>query len=147
MQTTKKYYATNKTDVCHIDDIWSLDILDIKDYDPTNNRGYRYVIVIIDEFSKIGWTVPIKNKNAQTEKDSIENILLGSKRKLNLIETGRGKEFYNNIFSRFLNDNNFKLYSRNSSYGAVFAEGFNPLSEIYSKRSFSNKAMQNGLIF
>ena len=46
----KKSYPTYKTDVNHIDDIWSLDILDLKDYDPKNNRGYRYVLVIIDNF-------------------------------------------------------------------------------------------------
>ena len=45
----KKNYNTNKTDVYHIDDIWSLDILDLKDY----GRNYRYVLVIIDNFSKI----------------------------------------------------------------------------------------------
>ena len=121
----KKNYATNKTDVYHIDDILSLDILDLKDYGPENNRGYRYVFVIIDNFSKYGWTIPLKNKNAQTIKDSFENILINSKRKPNLIETDRGKEFYNNIFQDFLNKNNIKLYSRNSSYGAVFAETFN----------------------
>ena len=44
----KKNYATNKTDVYHIDDIRSLDILDLKDHGPENNRGYRYVLVIID---------------------------------------------------------------------------------------------------
>ena len=121
----KKYYATNKTDVYFIDDIWSLDILDLKDYGPENNRGYRYVLVTIDNFSKFGWTIPLKNKNAQTIKDSFENILTSSKRSPNLIETDRGKEFYNNIFQDFLNKNNIKLYSRNSSYGAVFAERFN----------------------
>ena len=121
----KKYYPTNKTNVYHIDDIWSLDILDLKDYGPENNRGYRYVLVIIDNFSKFGWTVPLKNKNAQTIKDSFENIIISSKRKPNLIETDRGKEFYNNIFQDFLNKNNIKLYSRNTSYGAVFAERFN----------------------
>ena len=121
----KKYYATNKTDVYYIDDIWSLDILDLKDYGPENNRGYRYVLVVIDNFSKYGWTTPLKNKNAQTIKDSFENILISSKRKPNLIESDRGKEFYNNIFQDFLNKNNIKLYSRNSSYGAVFAERFN----------------------
>ena len=67
----------------------------------------------------------MKNKNAQTIKDSFENILTNSKRKPNLIETDRGKVFYNNIFQDFLNKNNSKLYSRNSSYGAVFAERFN----------------------
>ena len=121
----RKNYVTNKTDVYHIDDIWSLDILDLKDYGPENNRGYRYVLVTIDNFSKFGWTSPLKNKNAQTIKDSFENILTNSKRKPNLIETDRGKEFYNNIFQDFLNKNNIKLYSRNSSYGAVFAERFN----------------------
>ena len=121
----KRYYATNKTDVYHIDDTWSLDILDLKDYGPKNNRGYRYVLVVIDNFSKYGWTVPVKNKNAQTIKDSFENILITSKRKPGLIESDRGKEFYNNIFQDFLNKNNIKLYSRNSSYGAVFAERLN----------------------
>ena len=62
----KKYYPTNKTDVYHIDEIWSLGILDLKDYGPENYRGYRYVLVIIDHFSKYGWTTPLKNKNAQT---------------------------------------------------------------------------------
>ena len=121
----KRNYPTNKTDVYHFDDIWSLDILDLKDYGPKNNRGYRYVLVTIDNFSKFGWTVPLKYKNAQTIKDSFENFLISSKRKPNLIERNRGKEFYNNIFQDFLNKNNIKLSSRNSSYGVVLAEKFN----------------------
>ena len=121
----KKIYATNKTDVYHIDDIWSLDVLDLKDYGPGNNRGYRYVLVIIDNFSNYGWTIPLKNKNAQIIKDSFENIIIISKRKPNLIEADRGKEFHNNILQDFLNKNSIKIYSRNSSYGAVFAERFN----------------------
>ena len=51
--------------------------------------------------------------------------MISSKRKSNLIESDRGKEFYNKIFLDFLIKNNVKLYSRNSSYGAVFAERFN----------------------
>ena len=130
----KKNYDTNKTDVYYIDDIWSLDILDLKDYGPENNRGYRYVLVTIDNFSKYGWTIPLKNKNASTIKDSFENILIVSKRKPNLIETDRGKEFYNKKFHDFLNKNNIKLYSRNSSYGAVFAERFNRTSRDLLKK-------------
>ena len=117
----EKNYPTNKTDVYHMDDIWSLDILDLKDYGPENIRNHRYVLVVVDNFSKFGWTIPIKNKNAQTIKDSFENILMNSKRKPGLIESDRGKEFYNNIFQDFLNKNNIKIYSRNSSLGAVFA--------------------------
>ena len=135
----KKNYPTNKTNVYHIDDIWSLDILDLKDYGPENNKRCRYVLVIIDNFSKCGWTIPLKNINAQTIKDSFEYIIITSKRKPNLIETDRGKEFYNNIFQDFLNKNDIKLYSRNSSYGAVFAERFNrTIRALLKKIVFEN---------
>ena len=120
----KRNYVTNKTDVYHIDDIWSLDILDLKDYGPENNRGSRYVLVIIDNFSKFGWTVLLNVKNCQTIKDCFEKVLIISKRSPKLIETDRGKEFYNNIFQSFLKNNNIKLYSRNTHLGVVFAESF-----------------------
>ena len=143
----KRNYATNKTDVYFIDDIWSLDILDLKDYGPENNRGYRYVLVTIDNFSKYGWTIPIKNKNAQTIKDSFENILISSKRKPNLIESDRGKELYNNIFQDFLNKKNIKVYSRNTSLGAVLLKDLIVLSETYLKDLFLKKVKAIGLIF
>ena len=120
----KKSYLTNKTNVYHIDDIWSLDILDLKEYGAENNRGYRYVLVTMDNFSKFGWTVPLKNKNAQTLKDSFENNLIGSKRKSNLIESDQRKKFRINIFQDFLIKNKIKFCSRNTSLGAVFAEHF-----------------------
>ena len=103
----KKNYATNKTDVYHFDDIWSLDILDLKDYGPKNNTGYRNVLVIIDNFSKFAWTVSLK-KNAQTIKVSFENILISSKQ-ATLIKTDRGKEIYNNVFQDLLYKNNIKI--------------------------------------
>ena len=62
----KNNYLTNKTDVYHLDDIWNLDILDLKDYGPENIRGYIYILVIINNFSKFGLTKPLKNENAQT---------------------------------------------------------------------------------
>ena len=138
----KKNYPTNKTDVFYVD-VWSLDILDLKDYCPKNNRGYRYVLVIIDNFSHFGFTVPLKNKNAQTIKDSFENILISLKRKPNLIETDRGKEFYNYIFQDFLNKNTIKIYSRNSSFGAVFAERFNRTIRDLLKRQVFEKGDAN----
>ena len=102
-----------------------MDILDLKDYGLKNNRRYRYVLVIINTFSKNGWTVPLKNKNAQRLKDSFENTIKSSKRSPNLIEGDRDRGFYNSMFQDFLNKNNIKLFSRNSSFGSVFAERFN----------------------
>ena len=51
--------------------------------------------------------------------------MINSKRSPNLIESDRGKEVHNIIFQDFLNKNNIKVYSRNTSLAAVFAERFN----------------------
>ena len=69
--------------------------------------------------------------------------MINSKRSPNLIETDRGKEFYNNIFQDFLNINNIKLYSRNTSYGAVFAERFNRTIRDLLKRPVFEKGESN----
>ena len=96
----RKRYATNKTDVYHIDDIWSLDILDLKVFDSENNRGYRYVLVMIDKFSNFGCTIPLK-RNAQTMKDFFESNIISSGRKTNLSESDRVREFFNKIVQDF----------------------------------------------
>ena len=53
-QPPKKNYATTKSDVYHIEDIRSLDLLDLQDYGPENFRGCNYVLCMVDNFSKRG---------------------------------------------------------------------------------------------
>ena len=50
----KQNYKTNKTIVSDIDDIWSLDILDLRDYGVENNKSYTFTLLVIDNFSKFG---------------------------------------------------------------------------------------------
>ena len=130
----KKNYAPNKTDVYHIHDNWRMGILDLKDYGPGNNKEHRYVLVVKDNFSKFGWTVPLKNKKAEIMKDSFEKNFISSKRKPNSIESDRGKEFSNSLFRNFLNKNSIKLHSTYSSHGAVFAELFHRTNRDLLKR-------------
>ena len=100
-------------------------------------------MVILDNFSKFGWRVPLKNKNAQTIRECFENIIIISKRKPGLIESDRCKEIYNNIFQDFLNKNNIKIYSRNKSYGALFAERFKRTKRDLLKRPVFEKGESN----
>ena len=118
----RKNYLTNKTDVNNIDNISCLDILDLKGY-ASGKTGYRYVLVVIDNFSKFVWRVSRKKINAQTIKDFFENINIISK-KPNLFETDWGKKFHHSVFQNFLKNNNVKHYSRNTSLEPVFAECF-----------------------
>ena len=89
----RKNYPTNKIVYNHIDEIWSIDLADMIDYKISNNKGYRYTFIIIDNFSKHLWAIPLKNKYSQTITNEFSNILTTSKRKPLKIESDRGTEF------------------------------------------------------
>ena len=72
------------------------------DHKISNNKGFRYIIVIIDNSSKIFWAIPLKNEYSQTITNEFSNILTTSKRNPLKIESDRGTEFYNSIFQNFL---------------------------------------------
>ena len=88
-------YPTNKIIIKCIDNTGSLDFLDMNDYGIKNNKSYRYILVVIDNFSKFGWTIPLKNKYAQSRTDAFFQFVKSSKRKPNLIETDDAKEYVN----------------------------------------------------
>ena len=54
---------------------------------------------MIDNFSKFGWKVPLKNKNAETVEGSSENAPISPKISPILIETKRGENVFNKIFT------------------------------------------------
>ena len=138
---SKKNYETIKTLLLAIDDTWSADLADFSDYGVENNKGYRYVLTVIDNFSKFGWTVPLRSKSAKTVTEAFANII--TKRKPKLLETDDGKEFTNKIITDFLKLNNIKRYSRYTSKGAVFAERFNRTIRDLLKKPVFEKGNAN----
>ena len=129
----------------HIDDTWSMDLLDMVEYGVKNNKGYGNILVIIDNFSKFGWTIPLKNKFAQTITDEVSNLINKSKRKPNFIETGDWKEFVNKTFNDFLKLKDIERYSRYTNKGAVFAESFNRTIRNLLKKPVFEKGNANWL--
>ena len=92
------------------------------DYKTSNNKGYRYIVIVIDNFSKYLWAIPLKNKYSQTITNDFSNILTKSKRKPIKIESDRGTEFYNSILQNFLKSKNIQHYSRYTDKGPSIAE-------------------------
>ena len=141
----KKNYLTTKTIIKSIDDTWSSDLLDMNDYGIKNNKAYRYILIVVDNFSKYGWTTPLKNRYAQSKTDAFSQIIKTSKRKPNLLETDDGREYVNKIFNEFLNNNNIKRYSRFTDKGAVSAEQFNRTIRNLIKKPVFEKGNANWL--
>ena len=118
----KKNYPTNKITYNHIDEIWSIDLADMIDYKISNNKGYRYIFIIIDNYSKYLWAIPLKNKYSQTITNEFSNILTTSERKPLKLESDRGTEFYNSMFQNFLKSESIHHYSRDTDKGPSIAE-------------------------
>ena len=114
-------YPTNKIIYNHVDEIWSIDLADFSDYKISNNKGFTYIFIVIDNFSKYLWAISLKNKYGQTITNEFSNILTTSKRKPLKIESDRGTEFYNSIFQNFLRTKNIQHYSRFTDKGPSIA--------------------------
>ena len=118
----RKNYPTNKIIYNHLDEIWSIDLADMVDYKISNNKGFRYIFIITDNFSKNLWAIPLKNKYSQTITNEFSNILTKSKRKPLKLESDRGSEFYNSVFQNLLKSKNIHHYSRYTDKGPSIAE-------------------------
>ena len=88
------------------------------------NKGIRYLLRVIDLFSKYAWVVPLKDKKGATITNAFQEILDNSKRKPDKIWIDQRSEFYNNVFKKFLKDNDISMYSTYNEGKSVVAERF-----------------------
>ena len=57
--------------VCNKDEIWAADLVDMQAFS-FFNKGFKYILTVIDVFSKYAWAVPIKDKSAVTDTKAFE---------------------------------------------------------------------------
>src|SRR5271156_6041382 len=106
--------------VHNIDDIWSADLVEMP-----NDKTYHYILTVIDVFSKYAWTIPLKNKTAQTVIDAFKSIFKTSNRKCLKLWTDLGSEFTNKAFKNFCTENDIEPYQTFNEGKAVVIERFN----------------------
>ena len=59
------------------------------------NKGFRFLLCVIDIFSKYAWVVPLKDKKGITITDAFQKMLKESARKPNKTWVDKGSKFYN----------------------------------------------------
>ena len=64
------------------------------------NKGFRFLLCVIDIFSKYAWVVPLKDKKGVSIVKAFQKILDDSKRKPNKIWVDKGGEFFRARFFR-----------------------------------------------
>ena len=89
-----------------------------------NNKGIKYLLCAIDFFSKYAFVVPLKDKKGISIANAFNKIIKQSNRKPNKIWVDQGGEFYNNVFKKWLLDNDIIMYSMYNEGKSVVAERF-----------------------
>ena len=90
--TPKKNYEFIKRICNQINEIWSTDLAHKIDYKTSNNKGYRFIFINIDNVSEYTWAIALKSKNSQIITENISKFPTTSKRSPLKIESDRGKE-------------------------------------------------------
>ena len=107
----------------NVDSIWTMDLLDIHRFS-RQNKNFRFILVMLDIFSRFAWARPLKDKTGGEVSTAIQDIITSSGRKPDRIWSDKGTEFYNAAVGRLLERNNIKLYSTHNEPKASIAERF-----------------------
>ena len=91
-----------------IDEIWAADLVEMQKFSKWN-KGVKYLLMVIDVFSKYGWVRGLKDKKTETFSKAFNDIFK-SKRKPQMLWTDKGSEFISKHFKEFLKSKGIRLY-------------------------------------
>nr|XP_023027733.1 uncharacterized protein LOC111515764 [Leptinotarsa decemlineata] len=82
------------------------------------NRGYNYILVIINAFSKYVWAVPVKTKTGKDITAAMKSALEQISNPPKNLQTDMGKEFHNKDFQNLMQEYDINHYSTFSNLKA-----------------------------
>ena len=82
---------------------WYIDLMEMN---PDN--GFKYLLVMLDRYSRFLVAEPIRNKKEKTVTDAIDKVIEGKQLKVSVFFSDNGTEFTNKILSKFCQDNGIK---------------------------------------
>ena len=116
-------FEKRKAHSSFIYNIWGVDLADIELISKFN-KGIRFLLCVVDVFSKYAWAVPLKDKEHITITDAFQKILDDFNRKPKKIWGDKGKEFCDTSMKPWLKDSNIETYSTHNEGKFIVAERF-----------------------
>ena len=107
-----------------IDKIWAANLVEMQKFSKWN-KGIKYLLMVIDIFSKYGWIAALKDKNTESVSKAFNEIFKKSKRKPMMLWTDKGSEFISNHFKEFLKKETIKLYHTENEEKSSVVERWN----------------------
>jgi Integrase core domain/Chromo (CHRromatin Organisation MOdifier) domain len=103
---------------------FQMDLVEIQQLSKYND-GVRYLLNVIDTFTRYAFVRPLENKKAPTVLEAFKSILEEANQKPLKVVMDKGSEFSNQLFTNFCEKNKIELYNPEANTHAAFIERFN----------------------
>lgn len=137
----RRNYPRRRVITKGIDDLWQCDLVEMIPY-ARENKGYKYMLTIIDVFSKYAWVEPIKSKSSENVTFALAKVFKKGRVPTN-VQTDNGKEFYNSKFKELMKQHHVNHYSSFSNLKASVCERFNRTLKTVMWREFNYQGSHN----
>ena len=134
----RRNFKTRKVMVYSMDESWQADLVDLSKLSKQND-GHKYLLVLIDVFSKYAWVSPLLSKSAGEIERELQNVFVTSKRQPKTLQTDKGSEFLNKPVKTLLKKRNVKLFTTFSERKASVVERFNRTLKNHMFRYFTKQ--------
>ena len=133
----RQTYPTRHYVVHDIDEQWQADLADVSLL-AERNKGYHFILTVIDIFSRYAWARPLKSKHGKEVAAAFKDIFAEG-RIPKRIQTDQGKEFENRHVRTLFDQHGIELFSVKSAYKAALVERFNRTLKHRLWRYFTSK--------
>ena len=137
----RRNFPKRRVIVHNVDDIWCSDLVDMQKLSKWN-KGYKYLLMVLDLFSKYGWIVPLKTKTGLEVSKAFESIFKKGKPKKLWVD--KGKEYYNKNMLDLLAKNNIEIYSTENEEKSSVCERWN---RTIKEKMYKRFTMQNNTVY
>jgi transposase InsO family protein len=134
----RRNFPRRSTVVKGIHDLYQADLVEMKPYSRIN-KGFKYILTVIDCFTKVASAIPLKNKSGPSITEAMKRVLQAIGKRIKNLQTDDGKEFFNKDFSDLMKKNKINHYSSYSEKKAAIVERFNRTLKTSMYKKFSER--------
>lgn len=120
----RKNFERRRTIMRGIGETLQADLVEMIPY-ANQNQNFKYILTVIDIFSKMAYVRPVKNKSGVEVTSAMESIIRSIGIPTRNLHVDNGREFYNVSMQRMLQKYNINMYSTYSTKKAAIVERFN----------------------
>lgn len=125
--------------------IWQADLLDLQKFH-NQNHGFRYILIVVDVFTRFAYAVPLKNKEATTVFEAFKKVTNEADSFPEKLITDNGNEFLNRQLTPYLKRNGIVHETNDAGYHPTLGI-IDRFSRTIKEKLFKSFSADNNVIW